>query len=91
MTATISDSPPRALGKAAPGLRSAADEVMHGRAAEQKVVRDLLPRPMTSTVLSFREGICFSPLTAPIEPRQVIARLYMAFPEFPVRRPRMAH
>ena len=44
MTATISDSPPRALGKAAPGLRSAADEVMHGRAAEQKVVRDLLRR-----------------------------------------------
>jgi hypothetical protein len=37
--------------------------------------------------LSFREGICFSPLAAAIEPRQVIARLYVAFREFPVRCP----
>jgi DNA-binding CsgD family transcriptional regulator len=41
VTATVSDSP-RALGKAAPGLRSAAGEVIYGRAAEQKAVRDLL-------------------------------------------------
>jgi len=44
VTATISDSSPRALGKAAPGLRSAAGEVRYERAAEQKVVRDLLRR-----------------------------------------------
>jgi hypothetical protein len=50
-----------------------------------------VPRPMTSTVWSFREGICFSPLTAPIEPPQVITGSFLVFREFPVKRPRIAH
>ena len=41
MTVTVRDLP-RALGKAAPGLRSAAGEVIYGRAPERKAVRDLL-------------------------------------------------
>jgi hypothetical protein len=35
-----------------------------------------------STVLSFREGICFSPLAAQIDPRRVIAPFYTAFASF---------
>jgi predicted ATPase len=44
VAAMTGDSPVRALGTAAPGLRPAAGEVMPGRTAEQKVVRDLLRR-----------------------------------------------
>jgi predicted ATPase len=44
MTTMTSDSSPIALGKATPGLRPTVDEVLYGRAAEQKVVRDLLRR-----------------------------------------------
>jgi DNA-binding CsgD family transcriptional regulator len=42
VTAMISDPSPRARGKATPGPRPAGDEVMRGREAEQKIVRDLL-------------------------------------------------
>jgi DNA-binding CsgD family transcriptional regulator len=42
VTTMISDSAPRALGRAAPARRPAAGEVIYGRAAEQKAVRDLL-------------------------------------------------
>lgn len=50
MTAVIGDSSPGARAKHAPGLRWAGGEVVRGRAAEQKFVRDLhrlcdLPAP----------------------------------------------
>jgi len=44
MTAMVSEPSPQARGKAAPRLRPAGDEVMRGREAEQKIVRDLLCR-----------------------------------------------
>src|SRR5580693_10259270 len=44
MTAMISDSSPEAGGRVTPRERPAGREVLHGRAAEQKVVRDLLRR-----------------------------------------------
>ena len=44
MTAMTSGPSSAAPLKASPGLRSADDEVMRGRAAEQKIVRDLLQR-----------------------------------------------
>jgi hypothetical protein len=50
-----------------------------------------LPRPLTSTVLPFREGIFISPLAPLIEPRQAIAWLYMTFREFSYQVPRMTH
>jgi DNA-binding NarL/FixJ family response regulator len=42
VTAITSDWPPRALRTAAPAVRLAGCEVMRGRDAEQKIVRDLL-------------------------------------------------
>jgi DNA-binding CsgD family transcriptional regulator len=42
MTAVISDSSPEAGGRTKPQERPAGREVLHGRAAEQKMVRDLL-------------------------------------------------
>ena len=42
MTAITNDSPPIARWTAAPAVRSAGGEVMRGRGAEQKIVRDLL-------------------------------------------------
>jgi len=44
MTAMINDSSPGARGQVPSRLRSAADEVMSGRDAERRVVRDLLRR-----------------------------------------------
>jgi predicted ATPase len=44
VTAMVSEPSPQARGKAAPRLRPAGDEVMRGREAEQKIVRDLLRR-----------------------------------------------
>ncbi len=44
MTAMISDSSPEADGRMKPRERSAGRDVLHGRAAEQKVIRDLLRR-----------------------------------------------
>src|SRR5260370_4455078 len=44
MTAMITDSAPGARGMAAPSVRPAGDEVVRGRDAEQKIVRDLLRR-----------------------------------------------
>jgi DNA-binding CsgD family transcriptional regulator/tetratricopeptide (TPR) repeat protein len=44
VTAMISDSRPVARATAGPGPRPAGQEVMRGRAAEQKTVRDLLGR-----------------------------------------------
>jgi len=44
MTAMISDSSPGARGRMTPRERSAGGEVARGRAAEQKVIRDLLRR-----------------------------------------------
>jgi DNA-binding CsgD family transcriptional regulator len=44
VTAVISDPSPRAYGTAVPALRPASDEIIRGRAAEQKIVRDLLMR-----------------------------------------------
>ena len=44
MTAMISDSSPRARGRMTPRERSAGGEVVRGREAEQKIVRDLLRR-----------------------------------------------
>jgi DNA-binding CsgD family transcriptional regulator/tetratricopeptide (TPR) repeat protein len=44
VTAVISEPPWRECGRATPGLRSAPDEVIRGRSAEQKIVRDLLRR-----------------------------------------------
>ena len=42
MTALISDSSPKARGRTTPWEPSAGREVLRGRAAEQKVIRDLL-------------------------------------------------
>jgi DNA-binding CsgD family transcriptional regulator len=44
VTAVISDPSPRAYGTAAPAPGLASDEAIRGRAAEQKIVRDLLMR-----------------------------------------------
>jgi DNA-binding NarL/FixJ family response regulator len=44
MTAVISDPPPGARRRAAPGLRSAGGEIVRRREPEQKIVRDLLRR-----------------------------------------------
>src|ERR1700734_3000697 len=44
VTAVTSGPSLRACERAAPGLRSAADEVIRGRAAEQEMIRDLLRR-----------------------------------------------
>jgi DNA-binding CsgD family transcriptional regulator len=44
MTAMISDSSPGAGGRTKPRERAVGREVLHGRAAEQKMVRDLLRR-----------------------------------------------
>jgi DNA-binding CsgD family transcriptional regulator len=44
MAAVLGDPPREARGKAAPGDRSAGDEAIRGRAAEQRIVRDLLRR-----------------------------------------------
>ena len=44
MTAMISDSSPEAVGGTKPRERPAGREVLHGRAAEQTMVRDLLRR-----------------------------------------------
>jgi len=44
MTAMISDSSPEAGRRTKPRERSAGRDVLHGRAAEQKVIRDLLRR-----------------------------------------------
>ena len=44
MTAMISDSFPEAGGRMKSRERSAGRDVLHGRAAEQKVIRDLLRR-----------------------------------------------
>ncbi|HEV3288523.1 MAG TPA: AAA family ATPase, partial [Streptosporangiaceae bacterium] len=44
MTAMISDSSPEAGGRTKPRERAVGREVLHGRAAEQKMVRDLLRR-----------------------------------------------
>ena len=44
MTVAFSDSSPGARRTAGPGLRSADGGVMRGRAAEQRIVRDLLRR-----------------------------------------------
>ena len=44
MTAMISDSSPEVGGRMTPRERPAGRDVLHGRAAEQKVIRDLLRR-----------------------------------------------
>ena len=44
MTAVVSDTPPGACGRAAPGPRYAGEEAIHGRAAEQQIVGDLIRR-----------------------------------------------
>jgi DNA-binding CsgD family transcriptional regulator len=44
MTAMISDSSPGARGRMTPGERSVGGEVVRGREAEQKMIRDLLRR-----------------------------------------------
>ena len=44
MTAMISDSSPEAGGRMTPRERPTGREVLHGRAAEQKMIRDLLRR-----------------------------------------------
>ena len=44
MTATINDSSPGAAGPARAPARSASDEAMRGRDAEQQAVRGLLRR-----------------------------------------------
>ena len=44
MTATISDSPPAARATLTPALRPAGEEILRGREAERKIVRDLLGR-----------------------------------------------
>jgi hypothetical protein len=44
MTAMISDSSPEGLRKVRPPVQSAGEEVIAGREAEQKILRDLLRR-----------------------------------------------
>jgi len=44
MTAMISDSSPGGRAEARPPVRSVGDEIMHGRKAEQQILRDLLRR-----------------------------------------------
>src|SRR6516162_4216264 len=44
MTALINNSSPRARERKAPRVRSAGGDVVRGRAAEQKIISDLLRR-----------------------------------------------
>ena len=44
MTAMISDSSPGGRAERRPPVRSAGDEIMHGRKAEQQILRDLMRR-----------------------------------------------
>ena len=65
MTAMISDSSPQAGGRTKPRERPGGRQVLHGRAAEQRTVRDLpVFVPISKQEFAQGNNVCVSQLRA---------------------------